>query len=108
MKPSRIESRENKCYFLHINAKSYSMRSQSVKSETVRTFEKQSPGAPIHTSSCVKVSRHTIIPANNQTELTATLGDHITIDIDVSKYPNDKIIMTHKIFYVSEKLSPKI
>jgi len=63
------------------------------------SFEKQPQlvGAPIH-----EISK-TIMPLKIQREVTATLGDHITIGIGSSIDPNDLLIDTHKTYYVQRR-----
>jgi len=58
----------------------------------VVAFEKESPGAVIQRGN------RSIIP-RTQTQVTATIGDHITIGISPSKDPTDPLINTHKTYY---------
>jgi len=60
----------------------------------VIAFEKTTPGAPIQ-----RKNRSIITRTQKQTEVTATIGDHITIGISCSKDPTDPLISTHKTYY---------
>ena len=53
------------------------------------------PGAPIMST----FSKPIISTTPLQTQLTANLGDHITIEVVNSKDPNDLLIQTHKTYY---------
>ena len=60
----------------------------------VVAFEKAATGAPIQRGN------KSIIPRTpKQTQVTVTIGDHITIGISYSKDPNDPLISTHKTSY---------
>jgi hypothetical protein len=59
----------------------------------VVSFEKHPPGAPVYTSKA-------ILSHKPQKQVTAILGDHITVGISESKNPTDPTINTHKTYYV--------
>jgi len=58
----------------------------------VVAFEKERPGAVIQRGN------RSIVP-RTLTQVTATIGDHITIGISPSRDPTDPLISTHKTYY---------
>uniref|UniRef100_A0A6C0KU49 Uncharacterized protein n=1 Tax=viral metagenome TaxID=1070528 RepID=A0A6C0KU49_9ZZZZ len=75
-----------------------------VDNKGVVSFEKYLPGAPIDNSSIPSQ----ITSDDNSSEIEGIIGDHITVGIENSRYPNDLLVRSHKTYYVEETAAQNI